>query len=130
MKKIIYRLGFFTTILFLNSCVTTSAPKSMVIAKYTPEYAPVEKQKIILSEANFNFLGAFSGTVIKKYVTPSIENDQGLIAMAKQTMLTNAKKRGVELTGSRVLTNISIDIVRNNSSIATTFCADIIEFKK
>lgn len=87
-------------------------------------------QTILLSNANFNNLGTFSATIQKTNFKASMNNEQGLIEEVKKELLANAKSRGVTLSETRILTNISTDIVSNYMDVSITMCADIIEFIK
>ena len=58
----------------------------------------------------------------------SIKDKGGLISSAKENLLENAKNNGVELTGSRTLTNVSTDVIQNSNKIKIVVSAEIIEF--
>ena len=60
----------------------------------------------------------------------SAKNAEGLISKAKSSLLSNASAAGVDLTGSRVMINVAIDLVQNKNVATVTVSADIIEFIK
>lgn len=93
-------------------------------------YGGVAIDEIELSENNFKYLGTYSGTAVTKRAKSRISDDKGVIYSAKMKMLQNAKNNGVELKGSRTLTNVSLDVVKSATRVSITYCADIIEFKK
>ena len=78
--------------------------------------------------ANFNVLGSFTGSAIAKKSTASIKDKSGLVALAKTNLLENAKNAGIELKGSRTLTNITTDIIQNQTKVKVVVSAEIIEF--
>ena len=77
--------------------------------------------EVILERNNFKTLGTFSGTITEK-------NVEGIISQARKQMLENAKLAGVELTGSRTITNVAIDLIQNDVRVIVTYSATIIEF--
>ncbi|EDM43183.1 hypothetical protein SCB49_11929 [unidentified eubacterium SCB49] len=97
---------------------------------YTGNYGQVNETQIVLSNANFNVLGSFTGTAIAKKNVTTIKNKEGLIALAKKDLLANAKNAGVELKGSRTLMNITTDVIQNEKHVKVVVCAEIIEFTK
>lgn len=111
--------------LFVALIITSCKP-----AYYQGSYGQANQTQVILNNANFKVLGSFSGTVTSKKNKISIKNEKGLIANAKSKFLENARLAGIELTGSRTLTNVSVDIIENNNKITSTFSAEIIEFIK
>ena len=51
----------------------------------------------------------------------------GIMGNNTQTEV-NAKLAGVELTGSRTITNVAIDLIQNDVRVIVTYSATIIEF--
>lgn len=117
MKKVVYALSLAT---FLTSCATI----------YEADYGNINQTEIVLTNANFNNLGNFHGSVTEKRTKVSIKNMEGLISRAKADLLLNAKNAGVEVKGSRMLVNISVDVMKNFRRITVTVNADVIEFTK
>ncbi|MFT5819388.1 MAG: hypothetical protein ACI8ZM_000611 [Crocinitomix sp.] len=97
--------------------------------RYTGNYGQVNQTQVVLSEANFNNLGNFSGIATEKTNKVNIRDQQGLVALARQDFMNKAKAAGVGMTGSRTLINVSVDVVKNMKRVTVSFTADIIEFK-
>lgn len=102
------------------SCKTTFFAGTMGNAMQT---------RVDLSQANFQTLGSFTGVAMAKKEQISIKGDIGLLAKAKADLLKNAAAKGVQLNGSRTLTNVTIDKVENKKHVVVTVSAEIIEFK-
>lgn len=117
MKKIILSLAIIT--------VLTSCRSSL----HSGGYNQLNQTQTILSSSNFNVLGSFKGSATTKIVTGNITHKEGIISQAKAKLLENAKAAGIELTGSRTLANVSIDIIETKKRINATMSAEIIEFK-
>jgi hypothetical protein len=117
MKKTIYALVLGAT---MTSCATT----------YDMNYGNINQTEIVLTNANFNNLGNFHGSVTEMRSKASIKNMEGLISRAKADLLLQAKNAGVEVKGSRMLVNFSVDVMKNFRRITVTVNADIIEFTK
>jgi len=83
-----------------------------------------------LTKSNFKTLGSFYGTATEMKNRVSIENDLGLIARAKEDLLEKAARKGAYLTGSRTLSNVTIERTENKNRIVVTISAEIIEFLK
>jgi hypothetical protein len=92
-------------------------------------FTQMNQTRTVLSSANFEMLGSFKGTATVKILTGNITDKEGVVYQAKAKMLESAKLAGVELTGSRSLVNVSIDIIETNKRISATVSAEIIEFK-
>ncbi len=120
MKKV-YLIIVFSSLFFVISCKPTM---------YVGNYGQVNQTQVVLSNANFRVLGSFTGSAVVKKTTFSIHNNKGLIAKAKQDLLENARKAGVELTGSRALVNVTTDVVQNEKKLKAIVSAEIIEFYK
>ncbi len=118
MKKLLFVI---ITGLLITSCKMTT---------YTGDYGQVNKTQVVLSSSNFKVLGSFTGTAYAKRTGASIKNDIGLVALAKADLLANAKKEGVELTGSRTMINVVVDFIENTKHVSATVTAEIIEFKR
>ena len=118
MKKLLF---VFAVASLLSSCKTTS---------YTGSLGQVTQTQVVLTGSNFKVLGSFSGTASEKIEVIGIKNRQGLVAQAKANMLANAKSAGVDLTGSRALVNVAVDVIQNKNRVTTTVSAEIIEFSK
>ncbi|MFT6048460.1 DUF6567 family protein [Patiriisocius sp. Uisw_047] len=118
MKKIIFILVISAV---FTSCKTSSL--------YSGGYQQQNQTQTILSSANFNVLGSFTGTASEKIMTGNISKKQGIISQAKEKMLEKAKKAGIELIGSRALVNVSVDLIETKNRISATMSAEIIEFK-
>jgi hypothetical protein len=97
---------------------------------YTGNYGQVNQTQVVLSNANFNVLGSFTGTAIAKKSVTTIKNKEGLISLAKKDLLANARNAGVELKGSRTLMNITTDVIQNEKHVKVVVCAEIIEFTR
>jgi hypothetical protein len=97
--------------------------------RYVGNYGQVNQTQVVLSEANFNNLGNFTGIASEKSNKVNIKDQKGLLALARLDFLANAKAAGVSLTGSRTLINVSVDVVKNMKRVTVSFNADIIEFK-
>ncbi|HMQ60781.1 MAG TPA: hypothetical protein PKE06_08935 [Flavilitoribacter sp.] len=117
-KKLI--IGVFA-ILILNSCKTT------IYGGYIGQSVSTT---IELSEANFKVLGSFTGSASARKAVWSIKDKTGVVSDAKNDLIANAKKAGIELTGARTLINITTDIIQNPNRITCTMSAEIIEFTK
>lgn len=118
MKKVI--------VIALIVSVFTSCRSSI----FSGGYHQLNQTQTVLSSANFEVLGSFTGTATEKILTGNIKNKEGIIAQAKSKMLDNAKSAGIELLGSRALVNVSIDLIETNKRVTATISAEIIEFKK
>jgi hypothetical protein len=105
----------------LSSCKPTS---------YLGNYGQVNQTQVILSGSNFKVLGSFKGIATEKNMKMSIRDMEGLVSKAKTNLLTNAKSAGVDLTGSRTLVNVCVDIIQNRKMVTATISAEIIEFTK
>ncbi len=117
MKKII--LPLFALIL-ISSCRSSL---------HKGGYNQQNQTRTVLSEANFNVLGSFTGTATEKIITGNITDKEGIISQAKKNLLKQAKSKGVELIGSRTLINVSVDLIETKKRITATISAEIIEFK-
>lgn len=117
-KKIILT---FSALILLASCGS--------LANHTGSMEQSSTTQITLSEANFKILGSFSGIASTKKSVPNIKNKLGLVSLAKQDLLANAKKAGVEMTGSRAMIHITTDFTQNENRITCSMTAEIIEFQ-
>lgn len=117
MKKLLFVCT--AALLLISSCKSTS---------YTGSIGQVTQTQVVLSGSNFKVLGSFSGTASERIEVIGIKNREGLVAQAKANMLANAKSAGVELTGSRALVNVAVDVIQNDKRVTTTVSAEIIEF--
>lgn len=99
-------------------------------AMYLGNYGQVNQTQVVLSGANFKVLGSFKGIATQKTFKMSVKDQEGLISMAKANMLASAKAAGIELTGSRALINVCVDVVQNKNKVTATVSAEIIEFTK
>lgn len=97
---------------------------------YAGSYGQINQTQVVLTAANFKVLGSFHGTATAKKYKMTVKDQQGVISQAKGNMLANAKAAGIELTGSRALVNVSVDVVDNSNKLTATVTADIIEFTK
>ena len=110
----------------LSSCKTTS---------YTSTLGNTVQTNVVLSQANFEVLGSFTGTASAKInrinilKTDSSSDNIGLIAQAKENLMINMISKGYLMTGSRTLINVTIDQIENKDMIVITMSADLIEFK-
>ncbi len=104
----------------LASCATS----------YEISSSSINQTHVELTSANFNNLGSYSGNVTEKKMKAGIKNMEGIISRAKKDLIENARKDGVELTGSRTLTNVSVDVMKNWRRMTVTISAEIIEFTK
>ena len=116
MKKIIFLALIAST---LTACKPTL---------YSGNFGQVNQTQVVLSNANFKVLGSFSGTVTENKMTSSVKDREGIISQAKRNLLANAKAKGIELTGSRTLTSVCVDVVQNSRKVTVTVSAEIIEF--
>lgn len=116
MKKLLFAAASLT---MLSACKTTI---------YTGNYGQQNQTQVVLSGSNFKVLGSFSGISTARTEVIGIKDKEGMIAQAKANMLANAKSAGVELTGSRALINVSVDVIQNKNRVTTTVSAEIIEF--
>lgn len=117
MKKLIYIIG---VVALLSSCATT----------YEVTTGSLNQTKVELNSANFNNLGTFSGNATEKRMKSGIRNMEGLISIAKKDLIANARKTGIELSGSWTMTNISVDVMKNPKRVTVTVSANIIKFTK
>ena len=97
---------------------------------YVGSYGQGNQTQVVFSEANFRVLGSFTGSVTDKKRARKLDNREGLVARAKADLLARAKMLGVELTGSRTLVNVTVDVVENIKTIRVTVSAEIVEFTK
>ena len=118
----------------LSSIVAFVAASTLIISckptLYTGSLGNVNQTQVVLTKGNFKVLGSFSGTASSPKMLIGIKNKQGIVAEAKANLLENAKKSGVELTGSRTLINITTDLVENPNRVTVTVSAEVIEFTK
>ncbi|GER57954.1 hypothetical protein ULMA_00620 [Patiriisocius marinus] len=118
MKKI---LSLLAIIALCSSCRTPSLHRG--------GYNQLNQTQTVLSTANFNVLGSFKGTATHKIKTYNIKNKEGIISLAKTNLLENAKASGIDLSGSRTLINVSVDVIETKKRISATISGEIIEFK-
>lgn len=111
----------FSMLILLASCST--------MANHTGHMGQSSSTQVELSEANFKILGSFSGIASTKKSVPNIKNKLGLMSLAKQDLLANAQKAGVEMTGSRAMIHITTDFTQNENRITCSMTAEIIEFQ-
>jgi hypothetical protein len=97
---------------------------------YLGNYGQVNQTQVVLSGANFKVLGSFKGIATEKKMKLSVKDQEGLVSKAKANLLINAKAAGVELTGSRTLINVCVDVIQNSKMVTATISAEIIEFTK
>lgn len=119
MKKLYFTI--FAAIFLLASC------KPVL---YMGSYGQVNQTQVVLSEANFKVLGSFTGSATENKAAIGLKNKEGLVAQAKANLISKAKMAGVELTGSRTLTNVSVDVIQNSNKVMVTVSAEIVEFLK
>ncbi len=123
MKTKIYLFtSLFVMGFLLNACKTAS---------YVGQYNQLNETKVILSKKNFKVLGSFKGVAKGKKSLFFLSNGKkigGLIARAKENLLENAAKAGVELKGSRALVNVTTDIYEEDNKVIVIMSAEIIEF--
>jgi hypothetical protein len=119
--KFFYLLLASLTVFSISSCKPTL---------YAGSYGQINQTQVVLSNANFKVLGSFTGSVVVNKSVISVKDKGGLISLAKERLLKNAKDKGVELIGSRTLTNVSTDIIQNSNRIKVVVSAEIIEFTK
>jgi hypothetical protein len=122
-KLIIMKKFYFLIIVlfFISSCKSTF---------YKLDYSQVNQTQVVLSGANYNVLGSFTGSATEKKMKMTIRNMEGLLATAKANLLAKARSAGVEMEGSRALVNVTSDIIENNKMVTVTISAEIIEFTK
>jgi hypothetical protein len=108
-------------------CLLLSACKPTL---YLGNYGQVNQTQVVLSGNNFKVLGSFTGVASESKNVIGIKNKEGLIAQAKADLLAKAKSAGIELTGSRALVNVAVDVIQNDNRITTTVSAEIIEFNR
>ncbi|MBK8245288.1 MAG: hypothetical protein IPK88_17820 [Saprospiraceae bacterium] len=97
---------------------------------YFGSYGQINQTQVVLSNSNFKVLGSFKGMASEKKMQISIKGNEGLINIAKSNLLASAKSAGIELTGSRTLVNVCVDIIQNKKRVTVTISAEIIEFTK
>lgn len=117
MKKI---LLLIFVIGFLTSCSVG----------YKGSFTQLNQTQVVLSGANFKFLGNFSGTVAEKKAKIQIRNSEGVISQAKSNLYSNIKAAGIKMDGSIALVNVTTDVVENFRLVIITVSADVIEFTK
>ncbi len=117
IKKISLAIGLLA---LLSSCQTTT---------YMGYIGQGVTTQVELSEANFTVLGSFTGLATTPIAVMGIKNKMGVIAAAKEDLIENAKKAGVELTGARTMINITTDLVQNSNRVTCSMSAEIIEFQ-
>lgn len=120
------KMRFYSLLLLVSGLLLTSCKTTV----YTGSFGQVNQTQVQLSNANFRMLGSFSGMASERLVSIGVKNKEGLISQAKADLLAKAKAAGVELTGSRTLTNIAVDVIQNPNRVTLTLSADIIEFTK
>lgn len=118
MKKIIF---MFAIAALFASCRSSSI--------HSGGYNQLNQTQTVLSTSNFDVLGSFKGTATYKIKTYNIDGKEGIISLAKKNLLENAKAAGVEMTGSRTLINVSVDVIETEKRISATISAEVIEFK-
>lgn len=117
MKNLLFILF---AIIVLTSCKATL---------YQVSYGQLNQTQVILSDTNFNVLGSFTGIATEKKYVKNVKGKEGLISQAKANLLKSAKSKGIEMTGSRTLINVSVDLVETRKRATATLTAEIIEFK-
>lgn len=123
MKKLSLFL-LCSVVLFVTSCMPTQYGSSKAY------YGQVNQTEVVLSQNNFQVLGSFTGKAIVNTQTLSVKDKYGLVSLAKQDFLENAKAAGVTMTGSRAIVNTCVDYITNGKKIVVTFSGEIIEFTK
>lgn len=121
MKKYLSLVSVVLILGFLSSCKPTF---------YVGNYGQVNQTQVVLSDAKFKVLGSFTGLATDKKKVVGVKHREGLVAQAKANLLANAKSAGVELTGSRALVNVTVDVIQNENRVTVTVSAEIIEFTK
>lgn len=117
-------LLFCIVLLVVTSCMPTQYGSSKAY------YGQVNQTEVVLSQNNFQVLGSFTGKAIVSTQTLTVKDKYGLVALAKQDFLDNAKAAGVAMTGSRAIVNTCVDYITNGKKIVVTFSGEIIEFTK
>jgi len=97
---------------------------------YSSSYGNSNQTQVVLSNANYNVLGSYTGTEIALKGAILAGNKEGLMSRAKKDLLANAKKDGIEMTGSRALINVTVDYVEGKRKMKVVVSAEIIEFTK
>jgi len=115
------------TTIVLSICLITLA--SCKPTKFIGNYGQINQTQVILSENNFVNHGTFTGIATEKANKANIKDQNGLLTLARQNFLENAKNAGVNMSGSKTLINTNVDVVKNLKRITVSFTADIIEFK-
>ena len=116
-KKLFF--AFVGLLLTLTSCKTSS---------YAGKVGQQLQTQVVLNQANFKCLGTFTGEAYAKKTQFNFKDNQGAMVKAKLNLLENARNAGVELTGSRVLINITTEVVEHDKKIMARMTAEIIEF--
>lgn len=109
-------------------CALLFASCSKTVYTYEGLMGNNTQTEVILQSNNFKSLGTFSGTITEKKLNRDKTNVEGIISQARKQMLENAKSAGVELTGSRTVTNVAVDLIQNDVRVIVTYSATIIEF--
>ena len=112
------------------SIIVVGLLTSCKVSTYQGNYGQVNQTQVLLSGANFKVLGSFKGIATAKKLKMTIRDMEGLVSTAKTNLLTNAKSAGVDLTGSRTLVNVCVDVIQNRKMVTVTVSAEIIEFTK
>jgi hypothetical protein len=110
--------------------ILSSALISCKETYYLGNMGQSNQTQVVLSHANFRVLGSFKGIATEKKRRISIKDKEGIISKAKSALLASAKASGIELTGSRTLINLSVDIIQNRRRVTATVTGEIIEFTK
>lgn len=124
MKKPLLILLSSAILFVFTSCMPTQYGSSKAY------YGQVNQTEVVLSQNNFQVLGSFTGKAIVSTQTLTVKDKYGLVAIAKQDFLNNAKAAGVTMTGSRAIVNTCVDYITNGKKIVVTFSGEIIEFTK
>ena len=124
MKKPLLILLSSAILFVFTSCMPTQYGSSKAY------YGQVNQTEVVLSQNNFQVLGSFTGKAIVSTQTLTVKDKYGLVAIAKQDFLNNAKDAGVTMTGSRAIVNTCVDYITNGKKIVVTFSGEIIEFTK
>ena len=125
MKKSINII--YVTIAILSLTTITSCK---LMTSYQGNYGQINQTQVVLANSNFKILGSFNGVATAEKKKLTIEDEEGIVSTAKANLLKNARKAGVDLTGSRTLINVTVDLIQNKKMVTATVSGEIIEFTK
>ncbi len=95
---------------------------------YSLQTTNVQQTQVVLNKKNFKVLGHYQGAAELKLNIFFTKSPDGLIAKAWQDMINKAEADGYAYEGSRVFSNVTIDLIKSKNKVKAIVSGDLIEF--